>query len=320
MGLEELPDLVKVFEDIQKIRVSIRVKLTHLAKQVLCEECLKNWVPVKPERVCPKCKGKITPNTRECPQCGTKIERLKNCPYCGSSKYREDPKDEPYLREHILPRVLDLENELKSKIRKITESHPVYDSWAKKVKGAGPHLVGLIIAHTDIKRCHTISKFWAHCGFALKNGEIQRRRKGKKIDYDVKLQSICILTGESLIKQRGKFFEWYKERKRKYLVEECRSPGHAHNRAFREMIKLFLSLLYEVWRKEEGLGFREPYPHEYLGHTYKINPEEMVDKEENQGKEKRRARVKKETAKKGEPECMRKQMEVGESGANRKQF
>jgi len=285
--LEELPDLpalAKVFEDIQKIRVSIQVKLTHLAKQVRCEECLKNWVPVKPERVCFTCNSKIRPDMKECPQCGTKIERLKNCPYCGSSKYRDDPKDEPYLREHILPRLIELEKELKSKIKEITDSHPVYQNWAKKIRGAGPQLVGLIIAHTEIEKCDTISSFWAHCGLGLKNGKIQRRRRGEKIDYDIKLQSICILTGESLIKQRGKFYQWYKEREKKYL-EQSLSPGHAHNRAFREMIKIFLALLYEVWRKEKGLEFREPYPHEYLGHTSRIMPEDMVDKSERQRKQ-----------------------------------
>ncbi len=53
--------------------------------------------------------------------------------------------------------------------------------------------------------------------------------------------------------------------------------GHLHKMALRKMIKLFLSLLWVVWRQAQGLSTRVPYPAEYLGHDHMIEPEEMCD-------------------------------------------
>jgi hypothetical protein len=50
------------------------------------------------------------------------------------------------------------------------------------------------------------------------------------------------------------------------------SDGHVDNAARRKMVKLFLSHLWLVWRKAEGLPIREPYAHEYLGHTSLSDP------------------------------------------------
>ncbi len=53
--------------------------------------------------------------------------------------------------------------------------------------------------------------------------------------------------------------------------------GHLHKMALRKMIKLFLSLLWVVWREAQGLSTRVPYPAQYLGHDHMIEPEEMCD-------------------------------------------
>ena len=56
--------------------------------------------------------------------------------------------------------------------------------------------------------------------------------------------------------------------------------GHLDAMALRKMIKLFLSCLWLVWREAEGLPIREPYTFEKQGHTSVISPWEMVDREE----------------------------------------
>jgi len=57
-------------------------------------------------------------------------------------------------------------------------------------------------------------------------------------------------------------------------------PRHAHNRAFRHMIKLFLSNLWQTWREAEGLPAPEPYAFAILKHPagHLIAPEDMVKK------------------------------------------
>lgn len=53
--------------------------------------------------------------------------------------------------------------------------------------------------------------------------------------------------------------------------------GHLVNMAKRKTIRLWLDLLWVVWREALGLPIRTPYAVEYLGH-HPINPWEMVDK------------------------------------------
>jgi hypothetical protein len=48
--------------------------------------------------------------------------------------------------------------------------------------------------------------------------------------------------------------------------------AHVDNAARRYMVKIFLSHLWEVWRKEEGLPVREPYAITNLGHQTKFDP------------------------------------------------
>ena len=55
------------------------------------------------------------------------------------------------------------------------------------------------------------------------------------------------------------------------------SLGRIDNMAVRKTAKLFLSNLYEVWCKMEGIPTRPPYPIEHLGHVTKIDPWEMLD-------------------------------------------
>lgn len=62
------------------------------------------------------------------------------------------------------------------------------------------------------------------------------------------------------------------------------SQMHVHRMAFRKMIKLFLSHLWEVWRTKEGLPVRPPYVFEHKGHTTLIDPWEMVDRPEKKSR------------------------------------
>lgn len=58
------------------------------------------------------------------------------------------------------------------------------------------------------------------------------------------------------------------------------ATGHVHMRAQRKMSKLFLSHLWLVWRKAEGLPVSKPYAHAILGHAESglIDPWDMVEK------------------------------------------
>lgn len=275
----EIESAVKIFEDVEKIRRGREAKLTHLAKNRTCSGCGLDFMPKKFEP-CPECGSATTrlmTKNRKCKDCGHVWEPsgIGNCPWCGSPSSVENPKDDNYTRNVILPRLYDDEKFYEQYLRSMVSDHPAW-AWASKVKGAGLTSVGRIIGKTDIKRINTCAAMWAHCGFGLnEDGSLQRKRAGAQINYDAQLQSNCIILGESLLKQGGPYYDYYLEQKE--LNKELK-PAHRHNRAFRHMIKLFLSHFWQTWREAEGLPAPSPYAFSILKHPegHFISPQDMT--------------------------------------------
>jgi len=71
--------------------------------------------------------------------------------------------------------------------------------------------------------------------------------------------------------------QYYLDQKAKFSELPLR---HAHNRAFRHMIKLFLSHFWQTWREAEGLPAPAPYAFAILKHPegHLISPWDMVKK------------------------------------------
>jgi len=302
----DLPHYVKVLEGIEKLRVSCEIKLKSLSRNKLCLQCWREFMP-KSFELCPECgstnsrKYKIR---RICRDCGHRWEPGKEiCPYCLSANFRDEPKDDPLLRTRVVPLLQELEDSLEKFLVKVVKEHPVWTNWASGIKGLGAKTLARLIGKPDIRKIETISSFWALFGWALKkfcprckeiwggtSGScpkcnstniqivIQRKRAGAKLDYIPKLQSSSVIMGECLVKAGGKFYDYF-VRERDLARKVVRSPGHAHNRGFRHMIKMVLACLYMVWRVAEGLPLRSPYPHEKLGHTSILLPQDFLDKE-----------------------------------------
>jgi len=275
----QIASAVRIFEEIERIRRSCDIKLKHLAKNRRCLECDKDWMPKKFEP-CPECRSKDTKllkKRRKCNECGHVWEpsALGVCPWCGSSSSEPNPKDDLYTRETALPRLVAEEEFYEQALLEMVEDHPAW-IWAKEVKGAGLTGISRLIGKIDITRLNTSSEMWAHCGFGLElDGTRQRKRAGQQINYNAQLQSNCVMLGESLMKQADTYYQYYLRQKE---VHSNLPPAHCHNRAFRHMIKLFLSHLWQTWREAEGLSAPSPYTFGILKHPegHLISPWSMV--------------------------------------------
>ena len=337
---QQIESAARIFEEVEKIRRGCDAKLSHLEKNRRCLDCGKDWMPKKFEP-CPECGSKETrlmKKRRKCKDCGHVWEPsdLGVCPWCGSSSSEPNPKDDPYIRQVVIPRLIAEEEFYEEQLREMVHSHPAWP-WAKQVTGAGLTTIGRIIGKTDITRVNTTSKMWAHCGFGLEpDGTRQRKRAGQPINYDAQLQSNCVMLGESLMKagvrkrcanchepyssvmvrcatcetvysknkktdhcpkcggtkaETGKcpfcgtkekdeyaispYGQFYLDQKE---IHSALPPAHCHNRAFRHMIKLFLSHFWQTWREAEGLPAPPPYVFGILQHPegHLISPWEMV--------------------------------------------
>ena len=275
----QIASAVRVFEEVEKIRRGCEAKLTHMARNRRCLSCGKDWMP-KAYEPCPECGSqntKLMKQRRRCVDCGHRWQpsALGVCTWCGSGDSEENPKDDSYIRKIALPRLRGEEDFYEGEFKKMVENHPAWE-WASQVKGAGLTTIGRIIGKTDIYRLNTASEMWAHCGFGLEaDGTRQRKRAGAKINYDSQLQSNCVMLGESLLFQKDSYYRYYLGEKEKHSQLPTR---HAHNRAFRHMIKLFISHLWQTWREAEGLPAPEPYAFAILKHPsgHLISPQDMV--------------------------------------------
>ena len=275
----QIESAVKIFEEVEKIRRGCEGKLSHLARNRRCQACGSDWMPKKFEP-CPECGSKDTKlmkKRRKCNECGYVWEpsALGVCPQCGSSSSEPNPKDDPYIRQTALPRLVAEEKFYEQTLQGMVKDHPAW-VWGKDVKGAGITGISRLIGKIDIARLNSSSEMWAHCGFGLESdGTRQRKQSGQRINYDAQLQSNCVMLGESLIKQKDTYYEYYLRQKE---VHSDLPPAHRHNRAFRHMIKLFLSHFWQTWRENEGLPAPLPYAFDILKHPegHLISPWSMV--------------------------------------------
>ena len=275
----EIESAVKVFEEIQKVRIAQQTRLTHLKKNRTCLDCGRDWMPRR-FQPCPSCHSentRITSDKRKCLECGYQWEPVgvEGCPSCGSINYKPNPIKDPYISEIALPRIIVEEAFYRSQMQAKIRAHPLWD-WASQVLGVGEINIGRIISRTDIRRCNTVSEMWAHCGFGLDTeGKPQRKIKGRPIDYNPQLRGNCVMLGQSLLLRKDTYYSFYLIYKNS---REGLPAAHAHNHGFRLMIKLFLAHMWEIWRESEGLPAPEPYAFAILKHPsdHLIKPWEMV--------------------------------------------
>lgn len=201
-------------------------------------------------------------------------------------------------------RLKDLEDFTDGRVAYLIQQHPAYH-WFSRVKGIGKENIAKVVALVNISKADTPSSLWKFSGFSVEDGIAPKRVKGGgKLSYNSQLRSMCWRLGSSLLRAKGKFYDYYLKEKDKYyqryenqsikIVPATSLPkkngkryepsnmiseGHIHNMALRKMIKLFLVCLWVTWREAEGLPLTKPYAIDVLKHNSYIDAWEMVDKE-----------------------------------------
>jgi hypothetical protein len=224
---------------------------------------------------------------------------------------RKDP-----VADKLLTAVGGLEEDIDKIVSDLLNEHPAYP-WFSQIKGVGKENIGKVIGLIDIEKADTISSLWKFAGYAVDpDGHAPRRVKGKKLEYNARLRTMCWRMASSLLRAKGSYYKYYLSQKelleirkrnegfsivpaaklpRKKIakrgsdgavqVKDKReessnviSEGHIHNMALRKMIKLFLAHLWLVWREEAGLPLTKPYAIDKMKHKSFITAYEMVDK------------------------------------------
>ena len=171
--------------------------------------------------------------------------------------------------ERYLERFADLEDGLDKDIAEQVKGHPMYEQLSA-LKGIGPILSTKLLSMIDIELAPTVSSLWRFAGFGVVDGQREKRTKGEKAHYNGRLKTTCYLAGTSFLRSNSPYRAEYDRAKERYQgAHPDWTKLHIHHAAMGNMIKLFLSHLWEQWRLAEGLPVRPAYVLEHGGHTSK---------------------------------------------------
>jgi hypothetical protein len=171
----------------------------------------------------------------------------------------------------------EAEKQLAHRLNAWSSHHPLRINFLNRIQGIGGILSsGLIAWLSPISNYANISKLWAHCGLAPG----QKRRKGEKAHFNVRLKTLCwkIAVSFEMQKPEKSFYRRiYDAKKRYYLSREDLKQsieagekgiiGHIRNMTLRYTVKRFLADLWIAWRQLEGLPITLPYAHAVKGHV-----------------------------------------------------
>lgn len=172
-------------------------------------------------------------------------------------------------------RLKAMEDEVREEIEEEAANFPIIEAMCQ-VKGVGLLTAGRVQAliGPDISEFDTVSKLWRWAGYAVVDGKAERLKSGEKAHFSVRLKSACWRLAAGLMVHHDGYKDIYDRAKEKYLARGW-TKLHADRAARRKMIKVWLSHLWETWRKMECLPTRDPYAHDYMGHTNHYRPKDF---------------------------------------------
>lgn len=186
------------------------------------------------------------------------------------------------------------EKQLGERIEKEVKRTRLWKEYLKEIKGCGPTMAAVILSEIDITKCNYPSSLRRYCGldvgpdnkarnrtkdhlvdrdYVAKDGAVKQK---KSITYNPFLQTKLIgVLGDCLIRANGHYKKVYDESKHRY-TQVVETPLHAHNRARRRMVSIFVSDLWYAWRTIEGLPLAEEYHRAKLGIKHEHGKHEWI--------------------------------------------
>lgn len=205
------------------------------------------------------------------------------------SKKKISKDDYEYILETIsIKDEADRVNEkYKGLMIKYIQDEKIYTDFLSHIRGISTVISTKLIKQFGYcEKFECISALYSYSGYGVVDGHAPVRKRGEKLNFNVRLRSFIWNIGDSFIKQRTPVYRdiYDNEKKRqlhlmKTAAENCpKSLMHADLRARRKMVKIFMSNFWVAARELGGLKVTQPYVQEHLKHTDIITWQEVVAK------------------------------------------
>jgi len=179
------------------------------------------------------------------------------------------------------------EEKLRDMIAIDVKKHPVFITWLSKIKGIDIMLsASLLYGGIDIHRATNASKMIRFCGLGTFEGRAERLVKGEKAHFSTFMKMTCWKVGKSFEKLKnnptsiyGRYLQeslnkYHASNPSKHQCERCKTDeqktAHINAMARRRTVALFLSHLWEMWRRIEDLPTGLPYAFSEYGGQHPI--------------------------------------------------
>lgn len=215
-----------------------------------------------------------------------------------------------YIVRKWSERFADLESDIDDDIYSLASELEIIEH-AVEVKGVGLMLAAKVVSMIDIERASTVSALWRYAGYGtvprckecdawIEEIEVgddgdtafrqecqvcgsidfryvaERRRKGHELHYNMRLKTAVHLVGQSFLKSNSPYRRIYDGAREKYANKRPDwTDGHQHYAAMRKMVKIWLSHLWDRWRRLEKLPVSDPYAQDQAGHDSYLAPEQF---------------------------------------------
>jgi hypothetical protein len=194
------------------------------------------------------------------------------------------PEEHEYLKEtlEIIEKTKALESQYKKAMMGYIVTEDIWTKFLQPIKGIGPILAANMIKEFGYcEKAPHVSSLWKYCGFDVHEGHAPKREKGKKLTYNPDLRTMMWKVGDSFIKQNSPIYREIYDRTKAAETNRTdenkpKSKGHAHARAIRKMIKLFLAHYWEASKEISGQETSKPYIFDKLHHEHMISWKDVV--------------------------------------------
>jgi len=172
-------------------------------------------------------------------------------------------------------RFVDMEKELDEQIVDAVDGSEIVERLAE-LRGIGRLMAAQVVCMIDIREAQSVSALWRYAGFGVDaDGNRDRPVKGQKLPYNKRLKVVCYKVATQFMMHSSPYRREYDSAKEYYQANRPDwTKMHVDRAAKRKMIKLWLSHLWEVWRKINGLPTRPPYAQDRLSHNTYKSPQE----------------------------------------------
>lgn len=215
-----------------------------------------------------------------------------------------------------------IEAKYKIAMMDFVKREPIYNLFLEKIGGIGTVLsANLIREFGYCEKYETVSKLWANAGQGVVGGIAVRKQKGQELHYSPRLKVLVWKVSDCLLKSNHGLYRQIYDTKKQfheakiYPKEELEQkygkpytakdtklrPLHLHNRALRDMRKMFLSHYWSCARELAGLPTRELYVVEKLGHKNIIPWRKAVEMEPKKIEKVKKDKIKAPKQKKVKP-------------------